>query len=200
MSGNGFNFEYDCLARFCSYYHQIDAVQKLEPNNICMIGVQNGVTTWYLRKMGFDVTTVDINPKNNPDVVATVERLPFKNGRFDTVCAFEVLEHLPFKALTNTIKEMKRVSQRFIVISLPNHNIRLRLWFPIIHNIIIPLPLSNPSYLTTHEHFWEIDSAKETKLGNILSIMEEMGLQVLENYDIPDNPYHHMFICKHSGR
>jgi SAM-dependent methyltransferase len=51
--------------------------------------------------------TVDIDPKNNPDVVADAQALPFEDGSFDVIVCKEVLEHV--KRPEIAIGEFRRV-------------------------------------------------------------------------------------------
>lgn len=55
-------------------------------------------------------TTVDIDAARNPEIIADVHDLPFKDEEFDVVLCIEVLEHVldPKKA----IAEMKRVLKK----------------------------------------------------------------------------------------
>jgi len=64
-----------------------------------------------------------------PDVRGSAEAgLPFQNQAFDTVVALDVLEHLNHLHLA--FDELCRVSQRFIIVGLPNmYEWRFRLKF-----------------------------------------------------------------------
>lgn len=53
-----------------------------------------------------------------PLVVCEGARLPFKAGAFDTVCAFDVLEHLEDDAAA--LAEWARVAKRALVLSVPS--------------------------------------------------------------------------------
>ena len=57
------------------------------------------------------IQTVDINPKEHPDIVADVskERLPIETGTVDTVLCMNILEHV--EDLEHTLKEVHRVSK-----------------------------------------------------------------------------------------
>jgi SAM-dependent methyltransferase len=73
--------------------------------------------------------TVDVDRKHRPNVVASVLCLPFRDGCFETVSAFEVIEHVEDDELA--LHELKRVSRNKVVLSVPNalrYNIPL---FPI---------------------------------------------------------------------
>jgi ubiquinone/menaquinone biosynthesis C-methylase UbiE len=62
--------------------------------------------------------TVDVHKKHRPDVVASILRLPFRDGCFETVSAFEVIEHVENDELA--LQELKRVSRSRVVLSVPN--------------------------------------------------------------------------------
>ena len=64
---------------------------------------------------------IDLGKKTYPDIKiikCTIYELPYKDNSFDLVLCTEVLEHLesPEKAL----KELVRVSKKYLVISVPN--------------------------------------------------------------------------------
>lgn len=52
--------------------------------------------------------------------VADIERLPFDNEEFDMVTCLEVIEHLPIDTYEKALKELCRVSHKYILISVPN--------------------------------------------------------------------------------
>ena len=88
---------YDDFNRFISYFNQIESIKKTNPDNILEIGVGNNTLSTYLRSKGFDLTTCDFDESLKPDIVADIRKLPFEENQFDTVVAFEILEHLKFK-------------------------------------------------------------------------------------------------------
>lgn len=59
------------------------------------IPVSKGFVSDYLRARGVKLTTVDIDGRLKPDVVANLTDLPFEASSFDVVACYEVLEHLP---------------------------------------------------------------------------------------------------------
>src|SRR3546814_5404444 len=69
---------------------------------------------------GVPVETLDIDPELKPDHVASVTELPFADGEFDVVCAFQMLEHVPYDVSLAAFAEMSRVANRAVIISLPN--------------------------------------------------------------------------------
>src|SRR4030042_1952 len=54
-------------------------------------------------------TGVDIAPKRNEIVKASISNLPFKDGYFGTVFATDVLEHLDDDTLRQGLQEIHRV-------------------------------------------------------------------------------------------
>jgi len=80
-----------------------------------------GCDTKFLKQLRPDLDYLGIDIGGDPDVVVDLEvaaRLPFDDRSFDTVVCIEVLEHLD--ALHRTFAELVRVSDRYILVSLPN--------------------------------------------------------------------------------
>jgi ubiquinone/menaquinone biosynthesis C-methylase UbiE len=117
---------YDSAGRFSSYWHQVEEASELG-GRVVEIGTGNGTVAAVLRARGLDVTTVDIDEKLGPDVVADVRRLPFPDGSFDTVLAAEILEHMPWEELPLAVSELSRVARRGAVVSVPNSDVTLTL-------------------------------------------------------------------------
>ena len=70
------------------------------------------------RKRG-DVN-IDIRKKVKPTVIADVHYIPFKNGTFDVVFCFEVIEHVisPFKLLSEGYRVLRDMGK--YILSTPN--------------------------------------------------------------------------------
>src|SRR5689334_14680951 len=98
-----YDFErYDDRERWMSYWHQIRVVLAVRPKTVLEIGPGSGVFRNYLRSVGVEVKTVDIDASRGVDYVADITRLDeaLPAGLvFDAVCAFQVLEHLPLAEL-----------------------------------------------------------------------------------------------------
>lgn len=62
--------------------------------------------------------TTDVDRRKRPDIVASICHLPFSDGCFETVCAFEVTEHIEEDELA--LQELRRVSRDKVVLSVPN--------------------------------------------------------------------------------
>jgi len=75
------------------------------------------------RKVGLDMSWEPLCRLNIPGVQGTAEALPFTNGAFDLVTCFEVLEHLPYEAFPIALREIARVSRKYIIVSVPNREL-----------------------------------------------------------------------------
>lgn len=110
-----------------------DEIKKLNVNSILDAGCGEGFTLEYLRIRNIGKTyegidflkkAVEIGNKVHPKIKlkkASIYELPYKDNNFDLVLSTEVLEHLedPKKAL----KEIFRVSKKYVVLSVPNEPI-----------------------------------------------------------------------------
>jgi 2-polyprenyl-3-methyl-5-hydroxy-6-metoxy-1,4-benzoquinol methylase len=108
-------------------------VAKLKINSILDAGCGEGFTLEFLRKQkigktyeGIDFlkTAIEIGRKVHPNIKLLQESiydLPYKNNTFDVILCTEVMEHLddPKKAL----KELFRVSRKYVLLSVPNEPI-----------------------------------------------------------------------------
>lgn len=194
-----FDEKYNSKARWVSFFYQIEILQDLKAKNILEIGPGNGLVTYVLRDRGAAVTTVDIDPELKPDVVASVDKLPFADNSFDTVCAFEMLEHMPFEHFVKNLQEMSRVSRKHIIISLPDRrrillNLVLKIPFIKYKNIFIKMP-SFKRHVFDGQHYWEIG-----KSGYSVSVIKERikksGLKILNDFVRFDAPGSHYFILE----
>ena len=158
-----FHNGYDDIFRFISYFYQCDTVLNLNPQSVLEIGVGNKLFSNYLKGREISVTTCDYDSSLNPDVVADVRDLSkFKDHSFDAVVAFEILEHIAWEDLDLALKEFRRISKNYVVISVPQTG-----WF---FNMCLEIPfvkrkLFNIGFSISRfwadmkprsEHCWEI--------------------------------------------
>jgi len=93
-------------------------------NKILDVGCFSGEYVFYLNKKGYDAYGCDIKEnlswKKNISKfqIGSLYSLPYNNKSFDTILVFEVLEHL--EALRIALRELKRVSRKNVIISVPN--------------------------------------------------------------------------------
>ena len=64
------------------------------------IGIGMGLTSFVLRKWGYRVETLDLDPELHPTHVGDVRTMPLPDQQYDTILAAEVLEHIPAAVFT----------------------------------------------------------------------------------------------------
>jgi cyclopropane fatty-acyl-phospholipid synthase-like methyltransferase len=188
---------YMSKARWNSVWHQIDEVLRLKPDRVLEIGPGPGVFKKMMQLCGVRVETLDLDPELAPDHIGLATAIPLADSSFDVVCAFQMLEHVPYEQSLKAFSEMARVSARHIVISLPDAKQVWRYSFYIPKlgavNWFIPRPFSRPRRHTFDgEHYWELN-----KLGfsveEILNDFEKIARQT-KSYRVFENPYHRFFV------
>ena len=191
-------FTYDTKERFCSYWHQIDEVLKLNPGKVLEIGIGSRFMTGYLQEKGINIKTLDILYDLRPDVVGSVISLPYMNASFDVVTCYQVLEHLPYENFTAVIAELSRVSRCHVILSLPDSttvyrvNIELPRIKPLKKLIRHPFPRTTP---LPHDssHHWEIGK-NQYPLKRILGDIERSNFRIIKTYRVFEFHYHRFFI------
>ena len=90
------------------------------PSGMTILDV-GGRTALLRRFLGRDqVTLVDVEPSGEPGLVlGDGSALPFRDGSFDLVCAFDTLEHVPPAGRARFLEECHRVAKKHVVIAGP---------------------------------------------------------------------------------
>jgi ubiquinone/menaquinone biosynthesis C-methylase UbiE len=200
-----FSTGYGSLERFISYFYQIDlATRSIKSGEILEIGVGDGMVSTYLKKLGYGVTGCDIDENLKPDVVADMRKLPFADQSFDVVMACEVLEHIPFDDFAAALEEMKRVSRKFCIVSVPYRSagFEMILKFPFIRTLFeknfldffIRIPLKFAGFESSGQHYWEIDGGKY-KINRIREILQKRFKIIEEKRSVFDH-YHYYFLLE----
>ncbi|MFA7302339.1 MAG: class I SAM-dependent methyltransferase [Candidatus Paceibacterota bacterium] len=163
---------YQSLARFISYSYQLDLIRASGARSVLIVGVGDGVVPTLLKKdPHLTVTTCDIDAELAPDLVGDICALPCADGAFDAVCAFEVLEHMPWEESRKAIAELARVSKGAVLISVPHRRtgIELAIRFPFMRSLLrrdvvrvaFLVPIRFPKGVSK-QHYWEIDGRTTT--------------------------------------
>ncbi|MBN2087477.1 class I SAM-dependent methyltransferase [Candidatus Peregrinibacteria bacterium] len=189
---------YDYLERFISYYYQIDFVRKLKPKNVLEIGIGNKTVSNYLKQTGIKTDTCDFDKNLEPDYVADIRQLPFKDESYDVVMACEILEHLPWEDLDKALKELNRVSKKHILISIPYPSIycEIIIHFPIIKSIYFffqwPFPLKKIEF--AGEHYWEM--GRKNHPAKVVRKKIKRHFKILEEFRPKLDKYHCLFLLE----
>ena len=195
-----FSDSYFKMEQLYSYAHQINAIHSLRPNSLLEIGIGNGFTSTFFRKLGYDVVTVDINHELCPDICLPINELNSSIfGRtFDLIVCCEVLEHIPFCEFEGSIKTFASIGKNLFltlpnykrqfgfggVLRLPKLSIRISKYFEIKYKKEFG-----------SGHFWEVDSSKNTNKRSVVSILEKYYNSV-EISRFALSPYHISFTAK----
>lgn len=196
-----YNFNSYCFeGRFVSYWHQLKEIFALEPSSILEIGVGDRVVENYIKSNSvMSYTSLDIDKDLSPDIVADIIDIPIEDGSFDVVCAFEVLEHLPFEKFADVLKELKRVSKKYILISLPHwgRHFALELKLPFFGVVRFQYKCSwwSIEHKFNGQHYWEIGK-KGFSLRVVKQIIKSEGLEIKKDYVVFNSPYHHFFVLE----
>ena len=156
---NYFAVDYDDKRRWASYWYQIKEILDFNPKKVLIIGEGNGLVSEYLKLSDMKIVVLDIDEALNPDVVASVLKMPFRDNEFDAVLCAQVLEHLPYEDFGQALSEIKRVAKIGAVISLPHFGpaIRFLFKFPFFPEIKFMIKLPYPKvHKFKDEHYWEI--------------------------------------------
>ena len=188
-------------ARWASIWHQVHEVARLKPSRVLEVGPGPGVFKAVMGAFDFRVETLDLDPELHPDYVASVFEMPFDDGAFDVVCAFQMLEHLPFEQSLQAFREMARVTHRSVIISLPDAATRwpVSVHVPTVGRVEFSVPwprLRAPVHQFNGEHHWEINT-RGYPLDKVTELLSEAADAALERtFRVPDNPYHRFFVFR----
>jgi len=142
-------------------------------------------------------TSVDVAEDLHPDVIGSVLELPFADKSLDTVCAFEVLEHLPFDQFDRALAELARVARSHVVISLPHFGptLSLSLKVPFLPQVRFALKIPFPkSHVFNGQHHWEVGK-RNYSISLIRKKLSAYG-EIVRDFVPFGSPYHHFFVLK----
>lgn len=190
--------DYLNLPRMISYWYQAKVVRDCGGPQALEIGIGMGLTTWILRRWGLAVSTLDVDPDLRPSIVGDLRKMPFADAAFDTILIAEVLEHLPFEQFDAALAELRRVSARHVVITLPcplvGFNLGLNL--PILDPIFLSLgfrQMSKPRF--DGQHYWELDRRGYPK-RRIRKHLRAAGFKIVREFRPGLSLYNYFFVLR----
>lgn len=93
---------------------------------IADIGCGNGIFINQLRRekpqietMACDRSTTALRYVEGPKKEGSIDQLDFRDREFDCVSCLEVIEHLPIQLYKNALSELARISDKYLIISVP---------------------------------------------------------------------------------
>lgn len=202
--GHYYTTKYNSLERFISFFYQIDIVLNLEVRDILEIGPGNQLVANQLRLAGLNVETCDFDESVKPDIVSDVRSLKLGDDSYDLILACQIMEHIPFEDFSLVLKELRRASRRYVVISLPYRSsyFEIIFKFPLIRSLFkrnffdlsFRLPLNFADFDESGQHYWEIDRRKFC----LKKIKEKIEVEfcILNEFSPVMNKYHYFFVLE----
>ncbi|MBN2395563.1 MAG: class I SAM-dependent methyltransferase [Candidatus Atribacteria bacterium] len=135
----------------------LDYIPK-DVKSILDVGCGNGKITNSLDKK-FEVIAIDnsaeaLNYVKTKKILCSADIIPLDDSIFDLVFSSELLEHLPEESITKAILEMKRLTQKYILITVPYDE------FLNFHSILCPI-CNKIFHAFGHLHSFNVDSLKK---------------------------------------
>lgn len=193
------NLRYMGLVRCITHWHQVNAVDQCckKGARVLEIGPGTGHSTWLMRKIGIDVTTLDISEDLEPDCIGDITSLAFEENAFDCIIAAEVLEHLPYSDFSRALHELARVSRDRVIITLPAPLVGLSTLINLPKLVPKNLSIGFP-YWREHrfdgEHYWELGKRGYQK-SRIRSAIEDAGLRIVREFRPAPSLFSYFFEC-----
>ena len=196
------HYKFSCYVdklRWISIWHQLDEVIKLNPGNVLEVGPGPGLFKGAAKSLGVHVETLDLDPELEPDHVASVFDIPFEDNAFDVVCAFQMLEHLPFDQSLLAFRELVRVAKNAVVISLPDAATRWPISIHVPKVGLVQFSLPRPRLVALKhkfdgEHYWEINKAGYSFKHVKKELLDCGMVSLLKTFRVHENPYHRIFV------
>lgn len=203
-----FNESYFADAQLYSFVEQLQGIRSIlkkfdtsKEIKILEIGKGNGFISTFIKKMGYNIVTFDINANLEPDVVGDVTQLSnyFESNIFDLIICCEVLEHMEFNNFETVLKEFRKVGSRYCFLTLPEYK-SFSGFFALVRIFNKKKKISftftsKPKHKLPKEHFWEIDSENHSKRENLIGIISNY-YNILDSSRFKLNPYHNYFILQ----
>ena len=197
MKQQNYDFKkYNGIERWCSYYYQIKEILELNSHTILEVGVGSNILKDILIGREMNYSSCDIDKNIKPDYLQDISKLNI-NRKFDIICAFQVLEHLPFNLFEKSLIKMKEHSNKYVLISLPRYGMKFRFSFKIPNIKSKSLSFKIPTrkeFKFNGEHHWEIDSLgmEQKEIERIIG----KHFNILKSYIIPENAYHKLYVLE----
>ena len=151
-----------CWQKTPSPIKQAYVQQYAQGHTALDLGMGAGFYGRKLQEQGFDVIGLDLMPREPcpyPCVQARLAHLPFKRP-FDTVLAFDILEHEPLEE--EALHALRRLTGQRLLLSVPNADDRL----------LTP-------YNLTFKHHIDKTHQREYFVDELQSKLEEAGFRIL---------------------
>ncbi|WP_071191682.1 methyltransferase domain-containing protein [Trichormus sp. NMC-1] len=197
------NSEYFSKYRFISYHNQLRLLFSLgkQVKNVLEIGIFNSLFTDILKRNDYNVTTADVDPHLNPDMMLDLTQdfiLP--QDKYDVIILFQVLEHLPYEQSELALQKLAVATKKYLLISIPYNTeyLALQVKFSFTdraRHLFINIPKFWSRQPLCKQHYWEV-GLKGYPKQRFLSSVTKAGLTVKHEFIDPSNPYHYFLILQ----
>ena len=189
---------YGHVGRFASYHYQLREVLALTPASVLEVGAGDGVFGDYIRRRtAIQYAVLDVAEDLHPDVIGDVREMPFEDDSHDVVCAFQVLEHLPWEGVPQALAEMARVARTHVVLSVPHFapQLKILLKIPFVPEMraAVKIPFPKP-HRFDGEHYWELGK-RGYPVRRFRALLARHG-SILREFVPFEYQYHRFFIIK----
>lgn len=193
--------------RWFSYWYQIKEVHACKDvKTILEIGPGNNIVSNILKNMGYDVKTADNDPIIPSDYTLDIRDISDTiKTQFDLIMCCQILEHIPFQDIPNVLRNLRKLSRKYLLITLPYTSIGT--FKPYINIKLLPFlqPIRWIKFFDLfpkeHKlnrsggHYWEIGK-KDYPIRRIIHTLSESGWIIKKHEPIFENPYHYLFMCE----
>jgi SAM-dependent methyltransferase len=188
---------YNVKGRWASYWHQIDEVVRSGARSCLEIGTGSGIVRDTLRRLGVDVTVVDIDENLAADRVGDVRALPAEPAEFDVVLCSQVLEHPPSRTPPQAVGELHRVCRSRAIVSLPQsgRDLTIELAVPkLIRRRRVHARVNSPkAWRFDGQHYWQVLS-RGTGRRAVRRVLAGSGFRIEREYTVPELTYHRFYV------
>lgn len=186
-------------SRWVSVWYQINEILNANPKTVLEVGPGLGVVGFYLKSnTGIEYTALDYDEANKPDIVSDVREIGLPDNSYDVVCAFQVLEHIPYNDFTQVaLKELRRVSKDKVIISVPHmgREFFFQMKIPFVRKIKwwYWYNYFAKEHNYDGKHYWKL-GAKGLCVSKVKKDIESAGFRIARDYQIFENPKYHFFV------
>lgn len=190
--------KYLCPERFLHYREQFTSIHRLNPVSVLEVGPGPGLLTAMLKQFCADVKSVDFADDVVADIHSDIKSMPLADSSYDLVCAFQVLEHLPWEDVKCAISELTRVCRRYVMFSVPNNDFMKKTIFSLqveFFNKKRNFSITGRCYdgvSNPVEHYWEIGVGDAT-CESLVKIVSESNLVIDKQWMDGVDQY---FLCR----
>jgi uncharacterized UPF0146 family protein len=195
---------YNRPVRLITYWYQLEEVLSASPGSVLEVGIGSGMVSSYLRSLGIDLETLDVNEGLGTDMVGDVRNLQaLTNKKYDVVLCARVLHHLPFEDFEKAVLALLSATGRRLVITLPVNDFRVyfitRYTSSRFFTFSIPLPLllkKMTARIFRKEYgsgVWMLNDSKARTVRGVSGLLKKrFGLT--RCYRIPEEMAHAVFV------